>query len=201
MADDEARRASRSERDAVVAMIARAFESDPLVRWFFPDDATYPARAREFFGYLFDIRVEHGEVYVVEGGTAASLWTPPGASTMPQAERQRRWTDAVEAGAGPGELDRLAAFGEAVDTMVPPEPYWYLGVLGTDPAARRRGLARSVLLPMLERADDDELPVFLETGSVETLPFYARFGFAELARREVRGGPTVWGLQRLPSTP
>ena len=196
MSDADARRATSADRDAVIATLTRAFAIDPLVRWFFPDEVTYPARARAFFGYLFDIRIEHGEVQVAGDGDAASLWTPPGGVTMSQAEQDRRWIDGVEAGAGPGELQRIEAYEEAALAMTPDQPHWYLGVLGTDPAHRGLGLARAVIRPVLERADRDGLPAFLETATPENLPFYAGFGFEESAHADLRDGPTVRALWR-----
>ncbi len=190
------RRADVADREAVVLTMTRAFEHDPLVRWFFPDPETYERRTAAFFGYLFDIRVEHGEVTVAGGGSAAALWTPPGGLTMTQAEQDARWAAQVEAGAGPGEMTRLDAFEDAVDAMIPDEPYWYLGVLGTDPAHRGRGLASAALGPVLERADHERTPAILETGTPGNLPFYARFGFAEHASTALPDGPPVWVLRR-----
>ena len=201
MGDAAARRADADDRDAVVATLTRAFADDPLVRWFFPDPERYEARAAAFFGYLFDIRVEHGEVTLAEHGTAAALWTPPGGVTMTQDEQDERWTAQVEPGAGPGEMSRLEAFDDAVHGMTPDEPHWYLGVLATDPAHRGRGLARAVLDPILERADREAIPTLLETGTAGNLPFYARFGFAELARTVLPDGPTVWVLRRRSGAP
>jgi GNAT superfamily N-acetyltransferase len=82
--------------------------------------------------------------------------------------------------------------------MTPPEPHWYLGLLGTDPDRRRTGVARALLDPMLARADADRLPVFLETGIPQNLEIYARFGFVQIAEAVVPSGPLVWGLLRTP---
>jgi GNAT superfamily N-acetyltransferase len=176
----------------------RAFAEDPLVRWFFPEDVAYEWRASAFFGYLFDIRVVHGEIFVTGDCQAASLWNPPGGVTMPRLEQDRLWGNDVEPGAGAGELDRLDAMQETVDGLRPAEPHWYLGVLATDPSRRGSGLARAVMRPVLERADADGVPACLETGTRENLPLYARFGFDVLAEARVRGGPPLWVLWRPP---
>jgi GNAT superfamily N-acetyltransferase len=191
------RTADPGDRWAVVRTIVRAFTEDPLVRWFFPDDAAYERRASAFFGYLFDIRVVHGEIHVAGDCAAASLWNRPDRS-MPQPEQDRLWATDVAPGAEPGELDRLDAMEEAVDAVRPAGPHWYLGVLATDPLRRGGGLARAVLQPVLERADADGFPALLETGARENLPFYARFGFDVLAEARVSGGPPLWAMWRPP---
>jgi GNAT superfamily N-acetyltransferase len=194
------RRARRADRGAVVNTIVRAFVEDPLVRWFFPDDAAYERRASAFFGYLFDIRVAHGEIFVAGECGAASLWDPPGGGTMRPTEQDRLWANGVEPGAGVGELDRLDALQEIVDGLRPAERHWYLGVLATDPSRRGSGLARAVMRPVLERADADRVPACLETGTSENLPLYARFGFDVLAEARASGGPPVWVLWRPPAS-
>jgi GNAT superfamily N-acetyltransferase len=191
------RTAVPGDRGAVVQTIVRAFTEDPLVRWFFPDDAAYERRASAFFGYLFDIRVVHGVIHVAGDCAAASLWNRPGEG-MPQPEQDQLWATDVEPGAGPGELDRLDAMEDAVVALRPAGPHWYLGVLATDPSRRGEGLARAVLQPVLERADADGIPALLETGTPENLPFYARFGFDVLADARVSGGPPLWAMWRPP---
>lgn len=190
------RKANLHERGTVVHMIVRAFAEDPLVRWFFPDDAAYERRASAFFGYLFDIRIVHGEIHVAPDCAAASLWNPPGGVSMPQTEQDRLWATDVESGAEIGELDRLDSMQETVDALRPAGPHWYLGVLATDPSRRGGGLARAVMSPVLARADADGIPALLETGTRENLPFYARFGFDVLAEARVPGGPPLWVLRR-----
>ena len=69
-------------------------------------------------------------------------------------------------------------------------------LLGTRPDRQGTGVARGLLEPMLARADDDHLPVFLETGARANLAFYERFGFGQLAEKTVPSGPVVWGMLR-----
>lgn len=193
-----ARLATRDDREVAVLSIVRAFAADPLVRWFFPDDETYVQRASTFFGLLFDGRVDDGNVYVAGDGAAVSMWDPPGGGSIAQAELDRRWDSEFEPGAGPGERERLEAYEEAANAMMPPETSWYLGVLATDPDRRRRGLASAVIAPVLERADREGLVAFLETGANENLEFYARAGFEVAEEVVLPDGPTLWGLRRSP---
>jgi ribosomal protein S18 acetylase RimI-like enzyme len=60
------RRLHAEQRDAALATVVAAFRTDPLLRWWFPDDATYDALASRFFGVLLDTRLDGGEVWVVD---------------------------------------------------------------------------------------------------------------------------------------
>jgi len=195
----EVRGASERDRGRVVALLTRAFADDAIVRFIFPDDATYADRAGLFFGHYFDVRFAGGEITVSGDDVAgASLWTPPGGNRKGKAFVEAHWQRTVVAVLEPEEIARYEAFRAVLEAMTPREPHWYLGLLGTDPDRRRSGVARALLTPMLERADRERLPVFLETGMPENLDIYGRFGFELLREAVVPSGPLVWGMLRTP---
>jgi len=84
---------------------------------------------------------------------------------------------------------------EHLDALHPTEPHWYLSTLGVLPDARGRGVGRSLLSALLERADADPHPCYLETDRVENLAFYQAGGFAVVRESEILG-VRVWHLWR-----
>ncbi|KAM0323490.1 hypothetical protein ACHAQA_008770 [Verticillium albo-atrum] len=54
---------------------------------------------------------------------------------------------------------------------------YYLVYIGTKPNARRKGYATKLLEDMIERADAESRPVYLESSSPENNVYYAKFGF------------------------
>jgi GNAT superfamily N-acetyltransferase len=188
------RRGVEDDRDAVIAMLGRAFTDDPFLRFFFPTDAEYAERAPVFFGLLFDIRIESGRVDVTEDLSAAALWNPPGG--IPDTpELEQRWTHFAETGSEE-EHERFLRFGEAQDRYPPPPGAWYLGILGVEPSRQQSGLGTAVLDPVLDKADDETTSVYLETGTQANIAFYGPLGFRVRAEFDVPGGPHVWGMWR-----
>ncbi len=62
-----------------------------------------------------------------------------------------------------------------------------------------RGLGAALLAPGLDRADRDELPVWLETSAEPNVRFYRRLGFAVTDVVDLpRGGPRTWSMLREP---
>lgn len=171
-----------------------AFAGDPIIRFQFQNDETYPARAAAFFGHYFDVRLEGGEIFVTNGG--AALWSPPGGNRLGNDFVETDWRQNVETAIDHDERARYESFKKVLDAMTPTEPHWYLGLLGTRPDKQRTGVARGLLEPMLQRADRESLPVFLETGAKGNVDFYARFGFEVVAEEAVPNGPVVWGMLR-----
>lgn len=191
------RNAVPEDRERVIATLTRAFRHDAIVRHLFPSDATYEHRASLFFGYYFDVRVAGGEVTVCGDDVAgASLWNPPGGNRLGQMFVEEHWETNVVPAIAPDELARYEAFKVVLEAMTPDEPHWYLGLLGTDPGRQNQGIARALLEPMLERADREGFPVFLETGMAGNVAIYERFGFRTIAEATVPEGPKVWGLLR-----
>lgn len=194
------RRIRTGERDAALRTVVAAFRADPQLRWYFPDDDRYDAGAPAFFGTLLDTRIEGGEVWVTPGLEAVAMWVPPGGNLLGPDVVEARYGETVAA-LPPPAPERVAATDVLVDALLPREPHWYLGVLATHPASRRRGLASDVLAPVLAAADRAGFAAALETSTPANVDFYARRGFAALGQGAVDGpgSPTVRVLLREPA--
>ncbi|MGO9344480.1 MAG: GNAT family N-acetyltransferase [Acidimicrobiales bacterium] len=80
-------------------------------------------------------------------------------------------------------------------------PHWYLVLLGCDPAWQRQGHGSALLAPVLQRADEDGIPAYLETQKQENLPWYRRHGFEVVQEITARGCPRMWAMRRDPREP
>jgi GNAT superfamily N-acetyltransferase len=198
----QARRIRETERDAALAMVVEAFRSDPQVRWWFPDDESYRGSATRFFGLLLDTRIAGGEVWVVDGVHAISIWIPPGGNLLGPDVVAGRYAEMV-AGLPAPAPERIMAMDELVDALLPREPHWYLGVLACRPRCRGQGLGSAVAAPVLAAADRAGLPVALETSTDSNVDLYTRRGFAVVGQVCVGGpgDPVVRVMRREPMPP
>ncbi|WP_430787862.1 GNAT family N-acetyltransferase [Actinoplanes sp. G11-F43] len=160
-----------------------AFTGDPVLRFMFPEDGDYPRQAAAFFGYLFDKRVGRGSIFTVEGGVSAAIWEPPGGADVV----------AEELDLPPGARERVQRYDDAIHAAFPSESYWYLGVLGTHPAAAGRRLGRAVMAEGLRRAAADGLPAYLETSKPANVDLYRRAGWEVVA--EVTDPLPTWVMR------
>jgi GNAT superfamily N-acetyltransferase len=190
------RPATDADREVIVETFVQGFVDDPVLRFSFPDDATYPSLASAFFGFLVDLNLGGGEIFLTTGGEAAALWTPPGGPGMPEAQIAERWEAEMVPRLPDDALERLDRFEAASERMGPLDGLRYLGVLATRPDHRGHGYARAVLAPVLERDDHDGIGAHLDTGTPENLPFYERFGFRVHAEADIEDGPHLWSLVR-----
>lgn len=189
MTDLEITAATPADRDAVLASLVAAFVADPVLRYLFPDDATYPRHAEAFFGRLYDKRVPLGTVWTI-GGASVAMWDAPTAANGA----------ATEFDLPAAELARVNAYDDAVHAALPAEKFWYLGVLGTDPRHAGRRLGHTLMTAGLRRADEDGLPAVLETSNPGNVGVYRRAGFEVV--REITAGPLdVWIMRHPPTGP
>jgi GNAT superfamily N-acetyltransferase len=189
------RQARAADRAGVVATVAAAFASDPA--WAFLLGDGYERLAPRFAGALFDLRVISGGVWIAGECLAVAMWDPPGGAGSP--ERAQAVWEEYAAFAGKDVYERLVHYNRAVGAASPEESYWYLGVLATHPDHRRRGLASSVLAPVLAKADRDGLSCCLETSTESNRRFYEARGFTEATGVALDGGPSTWWLRRPPA--
>lgn len=197
------RRAAPGDRAGVVATVVAAFAQDPAWRFLLGEGESYARSAPELAGALFDLRVGAGNVWVSgEDLASVAMWREPGGQDGSRELAGRVWARYREV-AGAGAAARLEAYDAAVAAAgardaraAGREEHWYLGVLASDPARRREGLASAVLEPVLARADASGLACCLETSTEANRRFYAGRGFTEATAAHLPGGPPIWWLRR-----
>ena len=189
---------------AAGAAFAATHAEYPAFRAVFPDPVRRARALLPFFTATVADAVRAGTVHVALDGPVvlgAAVWLPPGAFP---------WSARRQAAAAPAFLRVLAAhpsrfptvlrYGMAAQRAHPEDDHWYLVALGVRAEARRAGLGRRLLAPVLERADHDMVPCYCETSDRANVAFYERLGFGvvddDLAL--VPGGPSHVALRREP---
>lgn len=196
-------RGTPSDADAVATALADAFVNYPFTDWMVPAD-NREGRLRGLFSLTVGrVGIPYGDTFVArcaargEGReiVGAVVGIPPSGAP-----------DEVWASMAPAEEALLAHRAEAsaqadqaTRRLRPTEPHYTIATIGVTSDHRRRGLAEALLELVLAAADEQELPAYLETSSVSNVRLYERVGFTVLDAVPLPdGGPTVWGMLRLP---
>ncbi|MDI3387717.1 GNAT family N-acetyltransferase [Streptomyces sp. B-S-A8] len=188
-------KATSDDAEAISRTLALAFDDDPMMRWFFPEDTTREAGLRRYFHTLFTRQYGlHGVCERTDA--AAAFWVAPEGQekAVPDAGTVQELQDILG--------DRAPVFRAAVEAAAehsPKEPHWYLAVVGADPAARGQGHGSALLRSGLAQADAAGLPVHLESSKPDNVPFYEHYGFEVLGEAQLPGGgPVLWAMRRAP---
>lgn len=181
---------------AATRALAAAFADYPLLRAVAPHNRRAVAA---FCGMLVRYSVAAGVAHATADRAAVACWLPPGRGTLSPLALLRSGAPALawELGlAGTSLLLRLVHQFERLERRHVPAPHWYLILLGVEPAAQRRGLARAVLRPGFDAADRAGLPCYLETQDGADVPVYQRLGFDLVGHRRIAGGLWNWEMRR-----
>jgi GNAT superfamily N-acetyltransferase len=200
MATVDVRLATVADVPALTRTLARAFDDDPVTGHLLPPSIRRRTdRLARFMSLGTRTAVGDSTVYTNDELSGAAVWRRPGRWRLPTRDLM---------GDGPAlartlgrRLPLAISCLRAIEARHPEEPHWYLEILGTDPPSQGRGVGRSLMAPVLDRCDREELPAYLESSKERNVPYYERHGFR--VREEMRlprGGPPLWLMWREPQS-
>ena len=199
----ETQRATAADIDRVAAVLARAFQDDPMWRWALARDAVDERRARlgRFFDAIARILHARDELTFTAGDFAgAAVWMPPGRWHFSLVD-QARLAPAVLTSFGAAGTVRLLKLLGGVERVHLRAPHYYLFAIGADPSQQGRGVGSALLAPMLARCDAEQLPAYLESSNPANLSFYRRHGFVPTGELRFGDGALVTPMRRDPRAP
>lgn len=186
---------------ALTGVLSRAFSNDPPMSWSFRDPTTRVDRLATLFGAaLPTLFLPAGHVWTTSDLGGVAVWQPPGAWRTPEdkvGELLERYDGQLLA----EELDRFLTFLGMIEDRHPDEPeHWYLEVLAADLDRQGQGIGSACMRPVLERADAEGTPCYLESSNLKNVPLYERNGFRVTGTVDLPDdGPSLWLMWRDPS--
>lgn len=188
----------------VAVHFARAFFDYPLFICYHP---SHEWRIRHFTAYCelgLRYAIRYGEVYNTPDLKGTIAWFPPGKTHINSWLYLREplfFHQAILMGWK--VLSRITAcedYAAQVHEEIMPSPHWYLWALAVDPICQGQGLGTLLMEPGLARADQQGLPIYLETHDQNNVAYYQKRGF-ELLRSERVPGVDLpfWCLVRQPA--
>jgi GNAT superfamily N-acetyltransferase len=169
------RAGSTSDIEPLAALVAAAFEADPLMVWLLPDAATRQESTRRWWGPIVAGYITKERAIVTEDGTACLFWRRS-SEPLPEAPGQPPIREVVQ-GLVPAErLDEVGVALAALPALRPVQPHVYVHVLAVHPDHQRRGHGARLLAALPAAAPGAEI-FCLESTNPRNHAFYARNGF------------------------
>jgi ribosomal protein S18 acetylase RimI-like enzyme len=173
------------------ATLVSAYSDDPVYRWLYPDDSSYPDSFPLLVAALADGTFETSTAWQCEGDRAVALWVPPG--VRPDAERIGRvLVETVPAEKHPDVFATL----EITDAARPQQPHWYLSWLGVETSEQGKGLGSRLLVACLDYIDIGGLAAYLLATSPRNVAFFERYGFVVQKRVQQGEAPAFTVMVR-----
>jgi ribosomal protein S18 acetylase RimI-like enzyme len=196
-ASDDLRRITTDDAGLAALTLAEAFVDDPLKLHLTGASVVPVPKSIPFFTAFLRLQLAHQLVFTTQGYEGVAVWAPPDQWKVPFSAILRNTPTFLK-------LYRRRLFANLrvlgdLERHHPTEPHYYLEFIGTSPIHQGKGFGRLLIEPMVARADEEGVGMYLENSKEANLSFYGRFGFET---REVlhhrRNGPTQWLMWRDP---
>ena len=181
-------------------MLARAFHDDPILNWLFAGADDIKTTIDRFFPHAMASAITRGHLYRSPKWEAVAYWSPPGATGMFNPEDGLVVREFVVEQIGVERALETSQLSEIMAEHHITEPHFYLPFIGVDPELQGRGHGVTVMAPVMELCDRNELCAYLESSNPRNIPFYERLGFEVTSEFAADGGPPMAGMRRTPKT-
>jgi ribosomal protein S18 acetylase RimI-like enzyme len=185
--------ASPTEIDRCTATLTLAFCNDPPSRWAWPDSQQYLESFPGFVHALAGKAFGNSSAYRVGDFSGVALWLPPGVEPDEQAT-----VSLIERTTTAEVKEAMFSIVEQMATNHPPEPHWYLPLIGVDPACQSCGLGSVLLSHVLAECDRQAKLAYLEASSPRNVLLYVRHGFEEVGKIQSGSSPVIVPMVRKP---
>lgn len=190
-------RATAIDVPTVGAVLARAFQEDPVFQWLTPDDEARRARLPAVFEAFAHVFVPHDETYLTADEAGAAIWAPAAVDPFAQDETRDAFGERMIAALG-GDVDKAFLLDEILGEHHPDEPCLFLQFVGVVPEQQGRGIGSRLLETVLARADTTATPAYLDATSSDNRRLYERHGFETIGEVMLPDGPPLWSMWREP---
>lgn len=169
-------KAQTVDKHLVIQLLSKSFEANQSINYIVRQDEKRLRRIAALMDYSYEMCNLFGDVWLSEYRKACALVMYP---------HEKRTTfkgilldikltfEAIGLDGIKKALDRE----HKIKTKQPKQAMAYLWFLGVDPTAQHKGIGSKLLRDIIAYANQKNLPVFLETSTLENLPWYERFGF------------------------
>ncbi|MFX1407567.1 MAG: GNAT family N-acetyltransferase [Promethearchaeota archaeon] len=174
-------RLSKKDIKAASLVLSRAFLNDPVIRWQIPDFNTRAKKLHYLWQISLRIGIKYGEVYATsENLEGIAMWRSPKYVNISYWKYVKNGGIKLPIKFGVKSTKRISfiqAVNDSIRNIYMKVPYWYFGPIGIDPEYQGQGFASKLIKPMLNRIDNENLPIYLETNIERNIAIYDHFGF------------------------
>ncbi|MBX3273664.1 MAG: GNAT family N-acetyltransferase [Sandaracinaceae bacterium] len=197
-----------AQRGPARELLVRAFDEDPFFGFLAPEPRAREAFLRAVMGTNVALAVRAGAAHAALGEDGAlegvCLAFAPGRYAEASIGGQVRVGLPAYAGVlargllRPRAIVRALRAATLVEEAHPPEPTFYLQVLGVSPERQGRGVGSAMLRWLCGEADAAGRPAILETSKEANARLYRRSGFETFRTASIDSSPPIWTMRRDP---
>ena len=182
-------RLRKQQLEQASQVLSKSFFNYPMFTFYFPDIKRRVLYLPWYFRQILNCARRYGKVYTTPDVTGVIFSLPPehtkismweyiksGFLLTPLIMGFRNYKRARD-------CERFVE--ETQERIMKLRPHYYLWGLAVDINQKAKGISSALMQPVLDRADQEEMPVYLETHSEANIPYYRRHGFELIASETI----------------
>ena len=164
------------DRLRITEILAKAFEDNKSVNYIVKQDKKRLSRIKLLMEYAYFMCNAYGRVILSEDKNACALVLFPDKKRI--SLKGIYWdVKLVFKVMGLSNLPKVLRREGLIKKQHPQLPFYYLWFIGVDPSVTGHGLGSALLQELIKEAGMMDLPFYLETSTVENIPWYQKSGF------------------------
>lgn len=168
--------ALQKDKAKVVEILTAAFVNNKSVNYLISQDGLKLFRVHELMAYSFEVCMLFGKVLISEDNKACALLL------YPELKRISLRSIVLDLklifnSVGVRNVFRAIRREGLIKAKQPSVRMAYLWFIAVGPKYQKFGLGRRLLEEVIAHCTADDRPIYLETSTMENLPWYKKFGF------------------------
>lgn len=170
------KRAVPQDKKQVVDILSAAFYENKSVNYILAQDGRKLNRIRHLMGYAFEMCSMFGQVYLSNDRKACALFVFP---ELKKHTFKSVWLDIklIFNVVGFFKLKPVLQREGEIKAIQPLKRMAYLWFIGVDPNFQHTGIGKKLMDGLIEIMEKENRPIYLETSTIENLPWYKKFDF------------------------
>jgi GNAT superfamily N-acetyltransferase len=191
------------QKQKAIDVLAAAFFNYPMFDLYFPDPERRSRVLPWYLGKVLNCALHYGEVYTNPEVSGVIFTLPPGHTKISQWEYILNGFGAAPFVLGLSDFVRSQACEDFVASQHEKHmngiAHVYLWGLVVDPAHKKQGVGSALLQPVVEKADIEKMPIYLETHDVRNVDYYRRMDFQLVGSSTIpKSDVPIWCMMREP---
>ena len=169
------RRATLADADLIKNVLLVTFKNDPHLK-FLLEQSKNERKLSILIDYVVDQTFRQGEIYLSDDNNGVALWDFERNEKMSPHYIWRNLAFLIRIGIK--SVIRIVKSEAHIHNNFHKYPrYCHLYMIGVLPEAQGKGLASTLMNPMLQSMKEKSIPVFLETANLRNVDIYKKKGF------------------------